>query len=271
MTSPQVCYVMQQLYALQSAEISPTEFRIRVLYNLAGIKRTAHSIAWERLHPAAAYRRAEKVALLAEELLDFLFTTTNGKATPVFDTITNHLPILRVGHTLLVGPGDGMIDISFRELIAADADLALYTATKDERHIDNMIARLYRHPGPMQPCGRKVKPFEMEGTEATAHLIHFLPGWKKQLILFWYASCIDNLQHGSFYVSGREVSFDPLFSKKETDGDSLGWLGVQFDLAEKHIFGDMAGTAEANIIDVLALLLNYKFTTDHVKKLKEDN
>ena len=46
---------------------------------------------------------------------------------------------------------------------------------------------------------------------------------------------------------------------------------MQFDLAEKHIFGDMAGTAEANIIDVLALLLNYKFTTDHVRKLNTDN
>lgn len=67
------------------------------------------------------------------------------------------------------------------------------------------------------------------------------------------------------------MSFEPLFSKNEDGGNSLGWLGVQFDLAEKHIFGDMAGTAEANIIDVLALLLNYKFTTDHVRKLNTDN
>lgn len=123
----------------------------------------------------------------------------------------------------------------------------------------------------MQPCGRKVEPFKMEETEHRARLIHFLPGWKKQLFLFWYAACIDNLQHGSFFVAGREVSFEPLFSEKETDGNSLGWLGVQFNLAEKHIFGDMAGTAETNIIDILTLLLNYKFTTDHVRKLNTDN
>lgn len=271
MSGPQVCYVMQQLHALQSAKMSHTEFRVRVLYHLAGIKRTARSIAWERLHPAAANRRAEKVVLLAEELLGFLFTTTGEKLTPVFDSITNHVPTLRIGPVLLVGPGDGLFDISFGELIAADADLALYTATGDERHIDNMIARLYRRSGPIQPCGRKVRPFKMEETESYARLVRTLPEWKKQLILFWYAACIDNLQHGSFFVSGREVSFEPLFSKKETDGSSLGWLGVHFDLAEKHIFGDLAGTAEANIIDVLTLLLNYKNTADHVKKLNSDN
>lgn len=271
MTRSQVYFVMQQLYALQCAKISQTEFRIRVLYNLAGIKRTARSIAWERLHPAEAHRRAEKVVLLAEELLAFLFTTDGDGLKPVFDTITNHLPVLNIGPVRLVGPDAGLMDLSFGELIAADADLALYTSTKDECHIDNMIARLYRRPGPMQPCGRKVEPFKMEETEHRARLIHFLPGWKKQLFLFWYAACIDNLQHGSFFVAGREVSFEPLFSEKETDGNSLGWLGVQFNLAEKHIFGDMAGTAETNIIDILTLLLNYKFTTDHVRKLNTDN
>lgn len=271
MTSPQVHFVMQQLAALQSGKISQTEFRVRVLYHLTGIKRTARSVAWERLHPAAARRRAENVVLLADELLGFLFTATGEKLIPVFDSITNHLPTLRISPALLVGPGDGLLDISFGELIAADADLALYTATKDERHIDNMIARLYRRPGPMQPCGRKVKPYKMEETESRARRIRSIPGWKKQLFLFWYAACIDNLQHGSFSVSGREVSFEPLFSKNETDGNSLGWLGVHYQLAEKHIFGDMTGTAEANIIEVLTLLLNYKYTTDHVRKIKADN
>ncbi len=271
MTRPQVYYVMQQLHALSLAKISLAEFRVRVLYYLAGVKRTARSIAWERLHPEAARRRAEKVVILAEELLGFLFSTDGDGLKPVFDTIINHLPVLDIGPVRLVGPGDGMIDISFGELIAADADLVRYTATKDERFIDSMIAQLYRQPGPMQPCGRKVEPFKLEETESRALLIHFLPGWKKQLFLFWYAACIDNLQHGSFDISGHEVSFEPLFSKNEDGGDSLGWVGVQFSLAEKPIFGGMAGTSEANIIDVLALLLNYKYTTDNVRKIKADN
>ncbi len=271
MTRPQVYYVMQQLHALSLAKISLAEFRVRVLYYLAGVKRTARSIAWERLHPEAARRRAEKVVILAEELLGFLFSTDGDGLKPVFDTIINHLPVLDIGPVRLVGPGDGMIDISFGELIAADADLVRYTATKDERFIDSMIAQLYRQPGPMQPCGRKVEPFKLEETDRRALLIPFLPGWNTPLFLFRSAACIDNLQHGSFDISGHEVSFEPLFSKNEDGGDSLGWVGVQFSLAEKPIFGGMAGTSEANIIDVLALLLNYKYTTDNVRKIKADN
>ena len=49
MTSPQVYYVMQQLYALQCAKISQAEFRVRVLYYLAGIKRTARTDAFDNV------------------------------------------------------------------------------------------------------------------------------------------------------------------------------------------------------------------------------
>lgn len=271
MTRPQVHYVIKQLCALQRKEISLPEFRVRVLYHLAGIKRSLSSITWERMHPAAAYRRAEKVVLLAEELLGFLFTSTAETIVPVFDTVTNHLPVLRIGIHRLVGPDDGMINISLGELIATDADMVLYTTTKDECHLDNLIARLYRHKGPMQPCGRKVEPFIVEQTQSRANLIRLLPAWKKQLILFWYSACIDNIQHGTFYINGREISFEPLFSSKDSQVDSLGWLSVQIDLAEKHIFGNMAQTSEANILDVLTLLLNYKFAADHVAKLEKGN
>lgn len=87
MTRPQLFHVMRQFHALQCGRISLTEFRVRVLYKLAGIKRTVRSIVWERLHPAAAHRRAEKVVLLAEELLGFLFSTNNGELLPAFEII----------------------------------------------------------------------------------------------------------------------------------------------------------------------------------------
>lgn len=148
MTRTQLFHVMRQFHALQCGRISLTEFRVRVLYKLAGIKRTVRSIVWERLHPAAAHRRAEKVVLLAEELLGFLFSTYNGELLPAFDCLENHLPTLRIGWRRLVGPADALMDVSFEELIAADAELALYTATKDSRHIDNLLATLYRRPGP---------------------------------------------------------------------------------------------------------------------------
>ncbi len=266
MTRPQLLYVMRHLHALQQGRISQAEFDLRVLYRLARIKRTARSIIWERLHPNATRRLVEKATLLADRLLGFLFVQSGDAQLPAFDAIENHLPTLRIGPIRLVGPADGLLDLSLEELIAADAELILYTETRDRRHVDELIAILYRRTGPIQPSGRRAKAYRPERTARMARLIRFVPEWKKQLILLWYAACIDNLQRGIFTVCGREISFAPLFSNAETSGKSLGWLGIQFDLAEKQTFGNIEQTGKTNIIDVLTLLLNYKYTSDHANK-----
>ena len=166
----------------------------------------------------------------------------------------------------MVGPADALMDISFEELIAADAELTLYTATKDSRHIDNLLATLYRRPGPQQPAGRRVEPLDIDRTERTARIFRFVPSWKKHLFLLWYAACVDNLQRGTFTINGREVSFAPLFNDNEPPGKSLGWLGTLFNMAERRTFGDMKETSATNIIDVLLLLLNDKYNADNARK-----
>ena len=266
MTRPQLFYVMRQLDALQRGRISITEFRVRVLYKLAGIKRTVRSIVWERLHPVAARRRAEKVVLLTEELLGFLFATDAENLLPAFDCVVNHLPSLRIGGRRFFGPADGLMDASVGELMAADAELTLYTATKDAQHIDNMLATLYRRLGPRQPSGRRVQSLDIDRTERDARIFRRVASWKKQLFLLWYVACVDNIQHGIFTINGRDVSFAPLFSDNESSGKSLGWLGTLFNLAERRTFGDMKETSATSVSDVLLLLLNDKYNADHVRK-----
>lgn len=266
MTRPQLFYVMQQLEALQCGRITLVECRVRVLYKLAGIKRTICSIVWERLHPAAARLRSEKITLMAEELLGFLFSADADNLLPAFNCLENHIPILRIGRRRFIGPGDGLMDISVEELIAADAELTLYTATKDPCHIDNMLATLYRRPGPRQPAGRHVEPLDIDHTERAARVFRFVPTWKKYLFLLWYSACVDNLQHGTFTINGREVSFAPLFNNDEPSGKSLGWLGTLFNLAERRTFGDLKETSATGIIDILLLLLNDKYNADNARK-----
>jgi hypothetical protein len=269
MTSRQVCFVMRLMERLQRGAISMTEFRVRVLYRLAGIKRTTGSIVWECLHPEAALERASKVVLLADELLGFLFDENgDGSLAPKFDTLTNHLPTLRIGCHRLVGPADALLDLSFAELRASNAELLLYTKTKDEAHIDNLIACLYRPRGAEQPSGRRVEPFDTGCIERNARFVRRIPAWQKQLILLWYAACMDNLHTGEFTIDGRTICFAPLFASDESSsgGESLGWLGILFDLAEKRIFGDMQDTDRANIIDILTLLYNIKLQNDNVRK-----
>jgi hypothetical protein len=265
MTGEQVRFVMQRLWEVQRGKISMTEFRVLVLYKLARIKRTARSIEWESLHHDAALDRASKVVLLADQLLGFLFAKNgNGQLVPNFNTLVNHLPIIRRGRHRLVGPDEGLLDISFAELRASNAELLLYTKTKNEDHIDNLIATLYRKPGPAQPSGRRVEPFDTARTERYAKIIRKIPGWQKQMILLWYSACVDNLHAGEFTVDGRTICFSSLFS--ESGGESLGWLSVLFDLAEKRTFGDMDKTDATNVVEILTLLYNYKLQADHAKK-----
>ncbi len=263
MTRPQIHYVARQLYELQRGAITLSELRVRVLYHLARIKRTVRSIVWERLHPKAATERAERIALLAEQLLGFLFTADDGKLLPAFDALENPLPTIRIFGRRFIGPADGLTDISFEELIAADGELTLYTQTNDAIHIDNLMAILYRRPGPRLPSGRKVKPLEAD--DCAARVFRFVAPWKKYLFLLWYVASIDNLQHGTFTINGREVSFAPLFSGAEASGKSLGWLGTLYSLAERRIFGDMTATSEASILDILLLLLNDKYNAENVR------
>ncbi len=134
MTRPQLLYTMRLLHGLQQGRISFAEFQARILYKLANIKRTARSIVWERLHPDATHAVAEKVALLADRLLGFLFTDNGNTRLPAFDLLENPLPVLRIGPIRLVGPADGLLDLSFEELIAADAELALYRNARRTTH-----------------------------------------------------------------------------------------------------------------------------------------
>ncbi len=89
---------------------------------------------------------------------------------------------------------------------------------------------------------------------------------EKYLFLLWYSACVDNLQHGTFTINGREVSFAPLFNNDEPSGKSLGWLGTLFNLAERRTFGDLKETSATGIIDILLLLLNDKYNADNARK-----
>ncbi len=265
MTSRQVRFVMRLLWEVQRGWISMTEFRVRVLYYLVGIRRGIGSIVWERRNPDAALDRASKVVLLADELLGFLLSERDGQLVPNFDTVVNHLPVIRPGLRRLVGPDAGLLDLSFEELRASNAELLLYSKTRNEAHIDNLIATLYRPRGPLQPSGRRVERFDPTKTDRYARIVRRIPGWQKQLILLWYTACIDHLHTGEFTIDGRTVCFASLFST-DGGGESLGWLDVAYDLAEKRTIGDRNEIDAASIIDVLTVLYHYKIQSDNAKK-----
>ncbi len=261
MSGEQVLYVMQLLNLVQIGKITVVEFKVRVLYYLLGMKHTA-----KPLHPDDAQARNENVVLLCEQLLGFIFTENDGELFPAYDSIVNHIPKLRIGNKTLIAPADGLLDLSFAEVRAADAELLLYSQTKDESHLNNMIACLYREEGAKQPSGRAIIPYSDESIDKYSKMIGRVPKFKKMFILLWYTSNIHYLQTGTYTIDGREICFEPIFRSEGGGGKSLGWSSILYDLAEKRTFGDIQQTDSTSIVDVLTLLLHYKISADNVRK-----
>lgn len=268
MTSDQVIYIMERLAEHRAGVISLAEFQVKVLYKLCGIRRTLRSVIWSAWHPETPeqrYQRAERTAILCDQLLGGVLEKTDDGYNIRFDSVHNFWPTVRIGRRRLVGPAEALLDISFAEFRDATDEMQLYLRTNDENHLDRMLACLYRPVGPRQLSGRRVVPHDTENIDKYAALCHRFKPWQKQLVLLWFSACVRYMQTDRFIIGSNEICFAKLF-KSETDtyesDPSLGWMTILYDLAEKRIFGDAEKTEKKNMIEILSLLYHFKRRND---------
>lgn len=268
MTTDQVIYIMERLAEHRAGVISLDEFRVKVLYKLCGIRRTLRTVIWSAWHPETPeqrYQRAERTAILCDQLLGGVLEKTADGYNIRFDSVRNFWPTVRIGRRRLVGPAEALLDLSFAEFRDATDEMQLYIRTKEEQHLDRMLACLYRPAGPLQPSGRRVVPHHTETLDKYAALCHRFKTWQKQLVLLWFSACVKYMQTDRFLIGSQEICFAELFkAEAESYGSepSLGWMTVLYDLAEKRIFGDVERTEKQNMIEILSLLYHYKRRND---------
>lgn len=268
MTSAQVIYIMERLAEHRAGIISLDEFRVKILYKLCGIRRTLRSVIWAAWHPespAQRYQRAEQTALLCDQLLGGILEKSGADYQIKFDSVRNFWPTVRIGWRRLVGPAEALLDLSFAEFRDATDEMQLYLKTKDEQHLDRMLACLYRPAGPLQPSGRHVVPYSADTLDKYAGLCHRFKPWQKQLVLLWFSACVKYMQTDRFIIGSQEICFAELFKSDTNTSDtkpSLGWMTVLYDLAEKRIFGDAEKTEQQGMIEILSLLYHYKRRND---------
>lgn len=265
MTDSQVIYIMKRLAEHRAGLMSIDEFRMRVLYKLCGIRRTLRSVIWRAWHPEARIQAAENTALLCEQLLGGILEKTGNGYQIKFDSVRNFFPAVRLGMRKLVGPAEGLLDLSFAEFRGATDEMELFIKTKDEQHLDRMLACLYRPTGPLQPSGRRVAPYSPDTIDSYAALCHRLKPWQKQLILLWLSACVKYMQTGVFTIGRHEICFAELFKSDADAGATnspLGWITLLYDLAEKRTFGGIEKTDQQSMIEILSLLYHYKRRND---------
>jgi hypothetical protein len=109
---------------LFSSKLSLIEFRAKALFEFLSVKRKL----LKRVAPEDAYTLCESLDFLNKEV-----------------TLTrNLLPVLKAGLKKYHGPADAMVYCTFGEFTLACSALDDYQKTGEEKHLDQLVAILYR-------------------------------------------------------------------------------------------------------------------------------
>lgn len=132
------------------------------------------------------------------------FETEEGQTQwMISETLTkNPYPIFelkekgKVGKSKFFGPKDECDNISMREFITLCAKLEAFEKTGAVKHIDNLIATLYRRPKPQTPDNLEIKydgdirlPYIEGGVEWREQKFKGINPAIKKLMGFWLLSC----------------------------------------------------------------------------------
>lgn len=264
MTPAQICFVMQTYDYCIRKEKSPLEFNIRVLYYLLGIKHNWRSVYWEHLHPELVEDRNANIYMLCEKCLGFLFE--EGKSMNMqlsFSAINNPLPTIRSKwfRRKLIGPADLLQNLTYGEFRHATTALNDFFKSNKIEDLDECIAFLYR-PRSKRPnrAGRYVAAVDNSTFSRDVRRVRDIPFWRKNLIMLWFAACINYLQTGVVIIDGEEIDMSRLFSNPDQKSDhAFTWNDVLIQIAKDQIVGSMERVDEESLFTIFGIIWhNYK-------------
>lgn len=227
---------------------SPLEFNIRVLlFVFLGI-RPSRKIA--HLAPMIS----EKVYLMCEECLGFLFTAERAKPGVLelaYRGVENPIPLIRRPFRRpLKGPKALLQDLSFGRFRNASRALQEFFKNKDIGALDECIAWLYDDGRP-HPVRDGRDPRTVSG----------LAAWQKNLIMSWFASCLNYIQTQTITIDGEDVDMKLLFSGSGSDApaERFTWKDLVVQISRDGSIGNMDAVDEEPLFSILSILwCNYK-------------
>lgn len=203
---------------------------------------------------STAFLTPNQVAELGN-LFNFLFKTEEEDGQVLRISLESRLtrqliPRFKVGPTYYYGPSDKLFNITLSEFIHAENNLKRYAQEKDIRHLDKLIAILYRpqdnsyDPDAANYKGDRRTPFNDHRFEERADKFRKLTPNIKTCIYLWYTGC----------QWWYQQKFPHVFSKKSAGEDNgLGFL----NLIDALTGGDVSKTDEIRrtlLMDVMVHL-----------------
>lgn len=269
MTPEQVRFVMRTYDTCIRCGRSPLEFNIRVLYHFLGMKHNWRSIRWEHLHPELVEARDANIYTLCERCLGFLFDLADSDSLQLsFSTTVNALPSVRPGwfRRRLIGPDDLLQNLTYGEFRHAATALNDFFKNRRIKDLDECIAFLYRvRAKAPNRAGRFVKSVDNATFHRDQRRASRLPFWKKNLIMSWFAACINYLQTGIVTIDGEEVDMSQLFAKDtEKSATAYTWNDLLIQIAKDQTIGNMERVDEEPLFTIFSIMWH------NVKERKRD-
>ena len=237
---------------------SPLDFNVRVLWMLLGVRRTVKGWFTDIFNGSSSVRD-ENVYRMCETFLGFLFSEESAALT--FDSVANPMPVVRLGLVRLYGPGELLQDLTFGEFRHASAAINRFFRSHEPEDLDECIAFLYRRRcRKANRAGRMVPDVDQRNARGHIHRASRLKGWRKNLVMMWFAACLKYLQSGVLEINGEEVDLSKLFAGDEkSSGISFGWNDLLVEVAKENTLGNIDRVDEEPLFSVLSIMWhNYK-------------
>lgn len=245
---------------------STLEFTIRILYFLLNLKPSRRVFKRRMRLNCRRERFAENIYRLCDNCLGYLLTEdedTGDGAKLAYASVVNSLPEVRgkFGRPL-IGPADLLQDLSFGEFRHASTALNTFFNSRNVQDLDECIAHLYRRRrrNPNR-CGRFVSDVDNATFHKDIRRVSRLKSWQKNLIMMWFASCLNYLQTETVIIDGEAVNMAMLFSVGDSKGNdiSFNWNDLLVQIARDQTIGNIERVDQEPLFSIFSLMwTNYK-------------
>lgn len=258
--------------------IPTLEFTVRVLYFLLGIKPSGRALRNRMRFPGRREKFAENIYRLCDSFLGYLCAEdedTGDGAKLAYASVVNSLPEVRgrFGRPL-IGPADLLQDLSFGEFRHAATALNAFFHSQNVQDLDECIAHLYRRRSrKANRCGRFVSDADNATFHKDVRRVSRLRSWQKNLIMMWFAACLNYLQTDTVIIDGEAVDMAQMFSTDESKSSdiSFNWNDLLVQIARDQTIGNIERVDQEPLFSIFSLMwTNYKENQRNERNRKTD-
>lgn len=265
LTPEQYQYFLQLIGLAQSGVLDYTDIQTRMVYFILGMKHHPRifnnkSINSDETREQICYN----ISTIAD-LLDFLFIIEDHQGDRQFQparTIHNFFPKIKN----LYGPEDAFQNLSVIEYVHARDHFLNYAKTQEEKHLNNLVATLYRPKKWFHSIRKKMPSYDGQirqkyndnTVESRFKKVSKIAPELKFAVYLYFLECENFIKTSTINVGGSFIDLSVLFKSSDDDGggvsDDLGMLGILYKVAETGVFGNMEGASQTNLYDMLLKL-----------------